>query len=139
MVGNTESGRKPGFKHSESTRRQISESLQGVKKTPEHRERIAQAKSLYDLDGRCYRRYQEMAKEYPEESEFFEENMSELIFAMQDTLSERELNNIRRFHETANLRHDEPYQYPSTSCFAVEDIMIKLLDFKRELAASTLH
>lgn len=139
MAGNSESGRKPGFKHSESTRRQISNTLQGSKKTELHRERISHAKSRYNLDAACAKRYEALCAEYPTESDFFEENMLELLFAMQDTRTEKELSDIRYFYETASLRAEHPYEYSSTSCFAAEDAVIRLLDFKREMANRTLH
>ena len=66
-----------------------------------------------------------------EAEEFFVDNRDELLFAMRDVRTERELSDIRRYVETATLRPDEPYQYSSSSCFAAEDAMIALLDFKR--------
>jgi len=70
---------------------------------------------------------------YPGQEEFFVDNRDELLFAMRDVRTEKELTDIRRYVETAALRADEPYQYESTSCYAAEDAMIALLDFKRLL------
>ncbi len=156
MVGNTESGRKPGFKHSEKTIRQIREtklgsskseesrlkisnSLRGSTKSEEHCRRISRSKYLYDLDGTCVKRYESLCAEYPGEEKFFEDNMTELLFAMQDIRTDKELSDIRRFFETQSLRAETPYQYTTTSCFAAEDVMIALLDLKRELDRRTLH
>lgn len=139
MVGNTESGRKPGFKHSEGTRRQMSTAHRGSKQSKKTREKIALAKALYDQDGTCAKRYESLCAEYPGEEKFFEDNMTELLFAMQDIRTDKELSDIRRFFETQSLRAEQPYQYSSSSCFAVEDIMIALIDFKRSLRGRVLH
>jgi hypothetical protein len=146
-------GRKPGYKHSEDTKDKIRKSLEGVPRGPrpqetkdkirrslsgtshpeERRENIAKGKSLYELDEKCLNRFEEMKANYPEQEEFFVENRDELLFAMRDVRTENELSDIRRYVETAALRPDEPYQYSSTSCYAAEDAMIALLDFKRLL------
>ncbi len=142
------SGRKPGYKHSEETKAKMREAKKGVSRsqatrdkirrslsgTPhpeERRENIAKGKSLYELDEKCLNRFEEMKANYPEQEEFFVDNRDELLFAMRDVRTERELSDIRRYVETATLRPDEPYQYSSSSCFAAEDAMIALLDFKR--------
>jgi len=131
MVGKAGSGRKPGFKHSEETRQKMRAAHKGSSQTEETREKISRAKAMYDLDGKCAKRYDALCAQYPEEQEFFEENVAELIFAMQDVLTDKELSDIRRFHETVTLHADTPYQYTSTSCFAAEDVMIELIDRKR--------
>lgn len=120
MVGKPGSGRRSGFKHSEETKLKIS-----------------QAKSMYDLDEKCVARFEELKANYPEQEEFFEDNEADLLFAMRDLRTEKELSDIRRYVENAALRPDEPYQYSSSSCYAAEDAMIALLDFKRYL--KTLH
>jgi hypothetical protein len=61
-------GRKPGYKHSEETKSKISQSMQGRSKSKEHRERIAL--SMYDLDGKCLKRLEELRSDYPEQQEF---------------------------------------------------------------------
>lgn len=116
MVGRPGSGRRPGFKHSEDTKQKIS-----------------QAKSMYDLDEKCVQRFEELRANYPDQKEFFEENEIDLLFAMRDVRTEKELSDIRKHIETANLRPEEPYQYSSSSCYAAEDAMIALLDLKNYL------
>jgi hypothetical protein len=138
MIGKTGSGRKPGFKHSDETRQKISDALTGTPKSESHRQKISQSKVLYDLDGKCTKRYEALCLDYPDEQEFFEDNMSELIFAMRDVLTEKELSDIRYFYETAPLRSEQTYQYPTTSCYAAESVMIELLDYKRLLRRNGL-
>ena len=133
MVGKTGSGRRPGFKHSESTKQKMAEAKQGRTYGPDHRNSISQAKLMYGLDAMCVQRFEDLKATYPEQEDFFLDNQDELIFAMRDVRTEKELSDIRRYVETAVLRPDEPYQYGSTSCYAAEDAMIDLLDFKRLL------
>ena len=129
------SGRKPGYKHSDSTKRKISEAMSGRTKTEEHRNHIAAA--MFDLDGKCAARLKSLRKEYPGQEDFFDDNEEELLFAMQDIRSEKELDDIKRFMEIKTLGQlrdiDMSYQYSSSSCYAAEDAMIALLDFKRLL------
>lgn len=128
-------GRKPGYKHSAETKRKISRSMSGCTKTEEHRDHIASA--MYDLDARCFQRLEELRETYPGQEDFFNRNEAELLFAMQGVKSERELADIRRYVETKELaqipERQRSYQYPSTSCHAVEDLVIELVDFKRFL------
>jgi len=143
-------GRKPGYKHSEETKKRISDTLRGQPPTeetkrkmsdakkgrrysPEHRENMSRAHLAYELDEKCIARFEDLKASYPEQEEFFVDNRDELLFAMRDVRTEKELTDIRRYVETAALRADEPYQYESTSCYAAEDAMIALLDFKRLL------
>ena len=145
------SGRKPGYKHSEKTKDKIRKTLKGVSKgphapetkekirqaltgvshLPERRDNISRGKALYELDEKCLARFEELKANYPEQEDFFLDNQDELLFAMRDVRTEKELTDIRRYVETAALRPDEPYQYSSSSCYAAEDAMIALLDFKR--------
>jgi hypothetical protein len=144
-------GRKPGYKHSEETKKRISQALKGqpiteetkrkmsdAKKgrtySSEHRDSISQAKVLYNLDEKCVERFEDLIAGYPGQEEFFLDNEAELLIAMRDVRTEKELGDIRRYRETAALRPDEPYQYESTSCYAAEDAMIALLDFKRKIS-----
>jgi hypothetical protein len=87
----------------------------------------------HDLDGKCATRLKELKSDYPDQGVFFDENESELLFAMRSLRSEKELNYIRKHIETTRLLPDEPYQYSSSSYHAAEDVMIELLDFKRLL------
>jgi hypothetical protein len=125
------SGRRPGFKHSDDTKRKIADSLRGTPLSEARRDNIAQAKAMYDLDEKCVRRFEELKANYPDQEEFFEENEADLLFAMRDVRTEKELSDIRKNVENAVLRPEEPYQYSSSSCYAAEDAMIALLDFKR--------
>ncbi len=144
-------GRKPGYRHSQETKDKIGksakevsrplhpqktkdkirESLTGTPHPEGRRENIAKGKSLYELDEKCRNRFEDLKANYPEQEEFFVDNRDELLFAMRDVRTEKELTDIRRYVETAALRPDEPYQYSSSSCYAAEDAMIALLDFKR--------
>jgi len=129
------SGRKPGYKHSEATKRKISEAMSGRAKTDEHRNHIAAA--MFDLDGKCAARLRSLRKEYPGQENFFDDNEEELLFAMQDIRTEKELDDIMRYMETKDLSQiresERGYQYSSSSYYAAEDAMIALLDFKRLL------
>jgi len=143
-------GRKPGYKHSQETKdkmraakrgtvrpqetkNRIRKSLLGTPHPDERKESIAQGKALYELDEKCIARFEELKSNYPEQEDFFLDHQDELLFAMRDVRTEKELTDIRRYVETAALRPDEPYQYSSSSCYAAEDAMIALLDFKRLL------
>lgn len=119
-------GRKPGYKHSASTKNKISQSLSGRTKTPEHRDRIAEGMS--DPQSRCFSRFLELKAEYPGHEGFFEENKEELLYALEDIKSEKELDNIRRYIENCPIDRSYSYQYSSSSCFAAEDTMIALID-----------
>ncbi len=143
-------GRKPGFKHSQETKdkmraakrgtvrppetkRKISATKKGQAFTEEHHDNLSAAKSLHYLDDKCVARFEELKATYPEQENFFLDNEDELLLAMRDVRTEKELTDIRRYVETAVLRPNEPYQYSSSSCYAAEDAMIALLDFKRFL------
>ncbi len=143
-------GRKPGYKHSQETKNKIRQSLKGTPHPKERRENIRQAltgvphpeerkvniargKALYELDEKCIARFEELKANYPDQEDFFLDNEGELLFAMQDVRTEKELTDIRRYVETAALRPNEPYQYTSSSCYAAEDAMIELIDLKRRL------
>lgn len=89
--------------------------------------------------GVLTRRYEALLAEYPGEERFFENNMSDLFFAMEDIRTDSELSDIRRLYETFNLSTEHPFQYASSSCYAAEDAMIELLDFKRSLVNRVLH
>jgi len=139
-------GRKPGFKHSaetiekirqsrlgtkqeSGTRSKISHSMAGKNKTTDHKAHISE--SLFNLDAKCLQRYNELKAEYPDQQEFFEKNQDDLLFAMQDIKSEKELNDIRRYIESAPLHNSLTYEYSSSSYFATEDAMIALVDASR--------
>ncbi len=141
MIDQIGRGRRPGFKHSEETKRKMAEAKLGRKYTPEHRANISRALLVYGLDEKCARRFEDLKANYPEQEDFFLDNEEELLIAMRDVRTEKELTDIRRYIETAVLRPDEPYQYESTSCYAAEDAMIALLDYKRllEKTAQTYH
>jgi hypothetical protein len=146
-------GRKPGYKHSQETKDKIGksqsrvphpprdqktkdkirQSLTGTPHPEQRRDSISKGKALYELDEKCIARYEDLKSNYPEQEDFFLDHQDELLFAMRDVRTEKELTDIRRYVETAALRPDEPYHYSSSSCYAAEDAMIALLDFKRLL------
>ena len=126
-------GRKPGYRHSEKTKEKIRQSLTGTPHTDKRKDNISTGRTLYGLDEKCLNRFEELKSNYPDQEAFFLDNQYELLFAMRDVRTEGELRDIRRYIETAALRPDEPYQYSSSSCYAAEDAMIALLDFKRLL------
>lgn len=140
-------GRKPGYSHSpetiekiresrigtkqnSDTRRKISQSLSGTAKTQAHRDSMSEAH--LDIEQKCMQRFLELRSEYPEHESFFDENRSELLFAMRDIKSEKELRDLRRYIETTSLEDargaDLSYDYSSSSCYAQEDAMISLID-----------
>ncbi len=130
MVGNIDSGRRSGFKHSDETKRKMSESHRGKKQSDEHNRQISRAKRLYDLDELCVRRLEDLKASYPTESSFFEEYESELLFAMRDVRTDKELMDVRLYVETSPLRPEEPYKQTRGSYKATEDAVVALLDFK---------
>jgi len=150
-------GRKPGYKHSAQTiekirqsrlgnkqsadtRTKISKSLSGRNKTPEHKDNISE--SFFNLDEKCAQRYAELKAEYPGQEEFFDRNRADLLFAMRDVKSEKELSDIRRYIETVSIHDSVSYQYSSSSCYAAEDAMIALLDvasFIRRIGTADLQ
>jgi len=146
-------GRKLGYKHSQETKDKIGKSameaprpphpqetkdkirkaLTGTPHPEKRKESIAKGKALYELDEKCITRFEELKSGYPEQEDFFLDHQDELLFAMRDVRTEKELRDIRRYVETLTLRPDEPYQYSSSSCYAAEDVMIALIDFKRSI------
>ena len=120
------SGRKAGYQHSEETKNKISESMLGLFKTQEHKDRLSE--SILSLQDRCLARYLELKADYPDHEEFFEKNKEDLLFFLQDTRTEKELQNIRRYVETKSIGKSYPYEYSSSSYLAAEDVMIELLD-----------
>lgn len=88
-----------------------------------------------DIEARCVERFLELKAEYPGQEEFFDSNREELIFAMRDIKSEKELDDIRKFIESSSLGPAQfselSYSYSSSSFYAQEDLLIKILDLKR--------
>ena len=121
-----------GIKQSENTRKKISDSMKGVPKTEDHRDSISE--SLVDLERKCLLRFLELRSEYPGFEEFFDNNIEDLVFAMRDIKSEKELDDLRRYIESVSLQdahhEDLVYHYSSSSCYAHEDVMISLIDAK---------
>lgn len=128
---------KRGFQHSAETRKKMSETRSGLSKSLEHRKNISRTLLIRGLDVKCIQRFEDLKSNYPEQEDFFLDNEEELIFAMQDIRTEKELRDIRLYIETSVLRQNEPYQYESSSFHAAEDAMIRLIDFK--LSLPTMH
>jgi len=120
-----------GRTHAPETKEKIRETLRGVPKSTDHRDRISSA--LLDLEAKCLRRFEELKQDYPEHHEFFDANKSELLRAMQDVRSEKELKDLRRYIEVSQVESTLSYDYPSTSYLAAEDTFIALIDAKRIL------
>ena len=139
-------GRSPGYRHSEETRqkiveaakrrkqlpetrRKISESLQGQVKSEGHRENISYG--MLDIDSRCVARLVELKANYPDQTEFFEENEIALLIALRDVKSDKEIDDIKKYIETDDIDRwsgSLSYQYSSSSIHAQEDVVIALLD-----------
>ncbi len=110
--------------------------MRDVPKTEEHRDSISEART--DLERKCLNRFFELRAEYPGFEDFFDNNFADLVFAMQDIKSEKELEDICRYIESVSLEDAHPedlvYHYSSSSWHAHEDIMISLIDAKSFLA-----
>ncbi len=138
-------GRKPGHKVKEETkekirlskigsiqsyetRQKIRDTLLGRSHSPLRRDNISLGMS--DLDRKCLLRYQELVDTYPEHLQFFEENREDVLEALQDIKTEQELDDVLKKYETVDYAYccKLPYQYDSSSVYAQEDVMIKLLD-----------
>ena len=139
-------GRPAGYKHSEETRqkmkeahqgrkqsaetrRKISESMRGRGKSSDHRENISYG--MLDIDSRCVARFAELKANYPDQAEFFEENEIELLIALRDVKSDKEIDDIKKYIETEDIDRyagSLSYQYSTSSFHAQEDAVIKLLD-----------
>lgn len=117
---------KLGTKRDPETRRKIQESLSGLPKSLEHRDNLSH--SLIDVEGKCALRLEELKATYPDCESFFEANYEELLFAMQDVRSEKELQDLRHYVEVAQIESKLSYTYSSSSVFAAEDTIIDLLD-----------
>lgn len=150
------SGRRPGYKHDKETKEKISQTLTGVTRDRSTKERMRLAKlgsicseeerraqviarAHKDLEKKCMHRFLAMRSEYPGHEEFFDSNQKELLIAMRDIKSEKELRDIRRYFETTQL--DEApqaflqYQYESSSVYAHEEVMVDLIDAAAYLRA----
>jgi hypothetical protein len=136
-------GRRPGYKHSAetiekirqsrlgtkqaiSTKDKIGKSMAGQAKSLAHRDRISE--SMLDVEGKCIKRFLALKAEYPGQEAFFEENRGDLLFAMRDIKSEKELADIRRYIESETIHDSTSYNYSSSSYHAAEDTMIALVD-----------
>ena len=120
-----------GTNHSSETKNRISESMASVPKSKDHKNNISKTRTS-NID-RNLKRFEDMRSEYPTESKFFEDNRDALLEFMEEVRSEKELTQLRKHIEVSNLDRDLSFDYPSTSIFAVEDILVEILDFKREL------
>ena len=130
---------KLGTKRDSETKRKIGDSVRqsliGTRKSAEHKDNIANA--LLDLETKCLHRFEELKADYPGQEDFFDDNKSDLLFAMQDCRSEQELTDLRRYIEVFQIKSSSGYDYSSSSMYAVEDTMIALLDAKRLLERTT--
>jgi len=105
----------------------------GKSRSPETRQKISDGKKRAASFDKRVRRFEELRCEYPDQEDFFDKNEEDLLEMMEEVLSENELVQLRKHVETYRVDPNTPFEYPSTSIFAMEDLMIDLLDFKREL------
>ncbi len=158
-------GRPPGYKHSEETRqkikeshqglqqspetrRKISESMKGQEKSPTHRaklselslDREADSRTLY-IDNLCLDRLAELKANYPDHEEFFEENEIELLIALRDVKSDKEIDDITRYIETEDIaRYAGSLSYQYSSFPSHEDVLIALLDeYHKQIQIKKYH
>jgi len=117
---------KLGTKRDPETKQKIRESLLGLPKSPEHRDNLSH--SLLDIEGKCQLRFEEIKATYPDHEDFFEANRDELLFALQDVRSEKELQDLQYYVEVAQIESKLAYAYSSSSIYAAEDAMIGLVD-----------
>jgi hypothetical protein len=111
------------------TRQKIRQTLLGLPKSSEHRDKLSEAR--LDLDAICLMRFEEMRAGYPGYEEFFDANKGELLYAMRDLKSEKELRDLREYVEVSQIESRLAYEYSSSSVYAAEDTMIALIDAKR--------
>ncbi len=158
-------GRPPGYHHSEETRQKIKESLAGRTKSIEHRKKISAAmkgqekskehreklsqlsfdreadhRMLY-IDNLCLDRLAELKANYPDHEEFFEENEIELLIALRDVKSDKEIDDITRYIETEDIaRYVGSLSYQYSSFPSHEDVLIDLLDeYHRQTQIEKYH
>lgn len=101
----------------------------------EHRDRPSNARK--DLEDKYLGRFEDLKSEYPEHSEFFEENKDKLLLQMSNIRSEGELKFISTHIEVSYSGTELPYSSFSSSFRATEDTLVELLDQYRALARKT--
>jgi len=87
-----------------------------------------------DLEDKYLGRFEDLKSEYPEHSEFFEENKEKLLLQMNNIKSEGELTFISTHMEVSYSGTELPYSSFSSSFHATEDTLIDLLDRYRALS-----
>ena len=128
------SGRRPGFRHSTETIEKIRLSRIGQKHDPETIERISASKTSSSfsstLEQLCQYRFNELWYTYPQCRDFLASRKEELLCALQDIKSEKELNYISTNIENADIdRYNNlQFAYSSSSFHAHEDVIIEFLD-----------
>lgn len=98
----------------------------------EHPDRPSNARK--DLEDKYLGRFEDLKSEYPEHSEFFEQNKEKLLLQMHNIKSEGELKFISTHIEVAYSGTELPYSSFSSSFRAPEDILLDLLDCRRALS-----
>lgn len=81
--------------------------------------------------------FEELKKEYPSFEIFFDKNKEDIIFLMEDVQSERRLGDPTGQVEVFSVGPRLSYDYPTTSYSSAEDVLIELIDAKRELLRGT--
>ena len=65
--------------------------------------------------------------------EFFNKNKEEILFLMEDIQTDDQLSNPTGQVEVSTIAAKLSYDYPSSSVSSAEDVLIELLDAKREI------
>lgn len=74
----------------------------------------------------AFRRFEELKIAYPDFSDYFESNKADLLLALEEILSDAEL--TENSEDFSGIGTSFYSQYTSSSVYAVEDILISLID-----------
>jgi len=77
--------------------------------------------------------FEDLKREYPSFEEFFNKNKEEILFLMEDIQNEVQIQTPSGHVEVSSIASQLSYIYPSTSVFAAEDLLIALIDAKRDI------
>ncbi len=77
--------------------------------------------------------FEELKREYPAFEVFFNKNKEDILFLMEDIQSESRLKDPTGQVEVYAIGARLSYEYPSSSFSSAEDVLIELLDAKRDI------